>query len=157
MEGFLSSNPGLSSRFASRIAFPDYLVEELGAILLGLAQREGYALDDQVLKKATNYLDSLRRHEEHFGNGRSVRNLFGEMKMNLARRLMKRCATEQSLELEKEALITFRWEDVPDQENLASASAGSSERYDLVKFSADDYPMDHARIQQEQVIGPFGG
>jgi SpoVK/Ycf46/Vps4 family AAA+-type ATPase len=113
MEDFLSSNPGLNSRFASRITFPDYLVEELGEILLGLAEREGYIVDHPVLKKATNHLDSLRRHEEHFGNGRAVRNLFGEMKMNLARRLMGQTASMQSVAFDKETLVTFCLDDVP--------------------------------------------
>jgi SpoVK/Ycf46/Vps4 family AAA+-type ATPase len=113
MEDFLSSNPGLNSRFANRITFPDYLLEELGGILLGLAEREGYIVDNEVLKKATNHLDSLRRREEHFGNGRAVRNLFGEMKMNLARRLMRQIGSTQSAAFDKEALVTFWLDDVP--------------------------------------------
>jgi hypothetical protein len=48
----------------------------------------------------------------HFGNGRAVRNLFGEMKMLLARRLMKSHAQE-SLTIDKETLVTFSLEDVP--------------------------------------------
>jgi SpoVK/Ycf46/Vps4 family AAA+-type ATPase len=113
MEDFLSSNPGLNSRFANRMPFPDYLIEELGEILLGLAEREDYVVNDQVLKKATNHLDRLRRHDEHFGNGRAVRNLFGEMKMNLARRLMRQTASTQAVAFDKETLVTFCLDDVP--------------------------------------------
>jgi hypothetical protein len=48
----------------------------------------------------------------HFGNGRTVRNLFGEMKMLLARRLMQ-SQGQEPLNIDKETLITFSVEDVP--------------------------------------------
>jgi hypothetical protein len=48
----------------------------------------------------------------NFGNGRAVRNLFGEMKTLLARRLMQSPAPDQS-GMDKETLITFTQQDVP--------------------------------------------
>jgi SpoVK/Ycf46/Vps4 family AAA+-type ATPase len=114
MENFLRSNPGLNSRFASQILFPDYFTEELGEILAKLAIGEGYLLPHPVLKQATQYLEMLRqRHRPHFGNGRAVRNLFGEMKMLLARRLMGQAKTPDWTEPDKETLVTFAVEDVP--------------------------------------------
>jgi SpoVK/Ycf46/Vps4 family AAA+-type ATPase len=114
MEDFLLSNPGLSSRFASRVPFTDYSREELEQILLNLASSEGYVLPDEVKQKASQYLEMQRRTEMHFGNGRAVRNLFGEMKMLMARRLMARPDASESLD--KEKLVTFDMEDVPNMD-----------------------------------------
>jgi Holliday junction resolvasome RuvABC ATP-dependent DNA helicase subunit len=125
MEEFLLSNPGLNSRFASRITFADYSNHELGQILANLATGEGYILPEEVREKASRHLESLRQTEIHFGNGRAVRNLFGEMKMLLARRLMQPHSSN-SLALDKETLITFCLEDVP----------GSEEYYPLIVASA---------------------
>jgi SpoVK/Ycf46/Vps4 family AAA+-type ATPase len=130
MEDFLLSNPGLSSRFASRIAFSDYSMDELRQILLDLAESEGYVLPENVQTKASRYLDILRQTELHFGNGRAIRNLFGEMKMLQARRLMQAHSPETGT-IDKEMLITFSSADVPDlnlSESLFSISSlGSDE------------------------------
>ena len=112
MQEFLLSNPGLNSRFASRITFADYSNYELGQILASLAAGEGYILPEEVKQKAWRHLETLRQTEIHFGNGRAVRNLFGEMKMLLARRLMQ-SQSAQSLPIDKEALVMFSLEDLP--------------------------------------------
>lgn len=111
MEDFLRSNPGLNSRFGSRVPFADYSIEELEEILVNLAAGEGYILPEKVRQKAGQYLDVSRQTEIHFGNGRAARNLFGEMKMLMARRLMANPAAAESLD--KETLVTFALEDVP--------------------------------------------
>jgi AAA+ superfamily predicted ATPase len=111
MEEFLQSNPGLDSRFANRIVFAEYSIDELGQILANLAASEGYRLPEDVKLKALRSLEAVRE-EEHFGNGRAVRNLFGEMKRSLARRLMQSHSSE-SLPIDKETLTTFSLEDVP--------------------------------------------
>jgi SpoVK/Ycf46/Vps4 family AAA+-type ATPase len=110
MEDFLLSNPGLNSRFANRITFSDYSTDDFGQILANLATSEGYILSEDVRQKASRNLEMLRRTEIHFGNGRAVRNLFGEMKMLLARRVMEQAGPTASLD--KETLVTFRLEDV---------------------------------------------
>jgi hypothetical protein len=101
----------LNSRFANRITFADYSGDELGQILANLATSEGYILPEAVSQKASQCLEMLRRTEIHFGNGRAVRNLFGEMKTLLARRLMGKLGASDSLD--KETLVTFSLEDVP--------------------------------------------
>lgn len=94
------------------IPFADYSTDELGQILANLAADEGYTLPEDIRRKATQYLEISRQTELHFGNGRAVRNLFGEMKMLMARRLMAQPAAAESLD--KETLVTFALEDVPD-------------------------------------------
>jgi hypothetical protein len=112
IEVFLSSNPGLRSRFASRIHFDDYLIDELVQILLNLASKEGYILPEEVKDRASQYLRT-RMKDTDFGNGRAVRNLFGEMKMRLARRLMTQPDAMEVDSFSKEVLVTFCVEDVP--------------------------------------------
>jgi SpoVK/Ycf46/Vps4 family AAA+-type ATPase len=129
MQDFLLSNPGLNSRFANRITFPDYSIDELEQILTDLAVREGYILPENVRERAGRYLVRLRQIEMHFGNGRAVRNLFGEMKMRLARRLMGSHSAE-AIALDKETLITFAPEDVPGldlSESLFQLSPSNSD------------------------------
>jgi hypothetical protein len=113
MEDFLRSNPGLNSRFASRITFADYTMDELEQILVNLAADEGYILPDNVKLKASHHLEMLRRAELHFGNGRAMRNLFGEMKMLLARRLMTQLSTPESRAIDKDTLTSFSVDDIP--------------------------------------------
>ncbi len=112
MEDFLLSNPGLNSRFAKQIIFEDYSIDQLGQILANLAVTEGYILPEEVKRKASQYLETLRLRKIHFGNGRAVRNLFGEMKTLLARRLMQSLSLESSA-LDKGTLVTFLPQDVP--------------------------------------------
>jgi SpoVK/Ycf46/Vps4 family AAA+-type ATPase len=112
MEAFLRSNPGLSSRFESRINFSDYSKWELGEILSNFSEREGYILTSSVLEKAKNSLEFMKLNDPHFGNGRTVRNLFGEMKMNLARRMMSELRTLDPSEVNREMLVSFCEADV---------------------------------------------
>ena len=113
MEKFLSSNPGLRSRFESRIDFADYSRQELGLILEKMAGSEGYILSPDVLEKAIDYLDYLKTEGPQFGNGRTVRNVFGEMKMCLARRLMTDIQKMEPSDFNKDSIVTFTLDDVP--------------------------------------------
>jgi SpoVK/Ycf46/Vps4 family AAA+-type ATPase len=114
MEEFLGSNPGLSSRFQSRITFSDYSKWELGEMLSTMASSEEFVLPVPVLEKAKAYLEFVKFNDPNFGNGRTVRNLLGEMKMSLARRMMTRYPSLDANEINKELLVTFWEEDVPD-------------------------------------------
>jgi len=144
MEDFMFSNPGLSSRFASRITFADYVSEELEQMLRNIAHNEGYILPDDVQLKALRYLENLQRREIHFGNGRAVRNLFGEMKMLLARRVIEKLDTQESAIIDQETLVTFSLEDVGDMKpNYGSSSINFPEGrsagfvFSVSKSSAD--------------------
>jgi hypothetical protein len=65
------------------------------------------------------YLEAQRRADMHFGNGRAVRNLFGEMKMLLARRVMATSDGSNAPALDKQTLVTFEIEDVPSLRDSA--------------------------------------
>ena len=72
---FISSNPGLPSRFPRTIRFPDYSTDELASIFTGMCERDQYEVSADALDGLHQYLASLPRSRE-FGNGRLVRNLF---------------------------------------------------------------------------------
>jgi len=75
MAQFISSNPGLPSRFPRMIHFPDYSTGELVSIFTGMCERDRYQVSADALDGLRQYLARLPRTRE-FGNGRLVRNLF---------------------------------------------------------------------------------
>jgi len=75
MAQFISSNPGLPSRFPRTIRFPDYSTDELLSIFEGMCERDRYQLSPDALDGLRQHLARLPRTPE-FGNGRLVRNLF---------------------------------------------------------------------------------
>jgi AAA+ superfamily predicted ATPase len=113
MKTFLGTNPGLNSRFETKVMFSDYSQWELGQILQKQAEAQGYIVPENVLEKVKKYLDFLKINDPHFGNGRTVRNVFGEMKMCLARRMMTDLQQLDLNEINKETLVTFTENDVP--------------------------------------------
>lgn len=85
----IRSNPGLKSRFAAGPVFPDLTGEQMGEMLLSLAQKEQIALPEPVKEPAIRTLLSHRQAAPaSFGNARAVIDLFDQMKNNLARRVM---------------------------------------------------------------------
>jgi stage V sporulation protein K len=75
MHRFLDSNPGLRSRFAREITFPDYSTEELLAISAKFAAENEYALGDDASAVLRGVLEAAARGEG-FGNARFARTLF---------------------------------------------------------------------------------
>lgn len=90
MEKFLDSNPGLKSRFNTFLEFPDYSAEDLENILLYICKNNDYVLVDGARVKIRSYLENIvARKEKNFANGRLVRNLYDDLVMNHARRVVK--------------------------------------------------------------------
>jgi stage V sporulation protein K len=75
MDEFLNSNPGLRSRFAREITFPDYTTDELLAISRKFAAENQYVLGDDAVETLGRVFDQARRGER-FGNARFARTLF---------------------------------------------------------------------------------
>lgn len=89
MEKFFESNPGLKSRFNTFIEFPDYGAVELENILLSVCQDNDYVLSDDVLTKIRVFLEeSISKKDKNFANGRLARNLYDDLVMNHARRVV---------------------------------------------------------------------
>ena len=80
MEEFLSSNPGLESRFNKYFHFPDYNGEQLLAIFKSQCSKNSYVLSEQAEKAAMEmFTDLYENRDDNFGNGRDVRNCFEDM------------------------------------------------------------------------------
>lgn len=89
MEKFFESNPGLKSRFNTFIEFPDYDANELENILLSVCKNNDYVLTDDVRTKIRAYLeDCTSKKDKNFANGRLVRNMYDDLVMNHARRVI---------------------------------------------------------------------
>jgi len=87
MDSFFASNPGMSSRIAHHIDFPDYTVEELEAIGRLMAERQGYRLAPETEPVFRDYLER-RRARPRFANARSVRNAIERARLRHANRLI---------------------------------------------------------------------
>ena len=111
MEEFLSSNPGLRSRFSNFIFFPDYTAEELMKILQqNLDQRE-YKMSDEARKRVQKLIEErVANKPENFANARDVRNMMEHAITNHATRVVD---IEEAAE-NRELLSTLQPEDFPD-------------------------------------------
>ncbi|MFI0448693.1 CbbX protein [Actinomadura sp. 6N118] len=87
MDSFFASNPGMSSRIAHHIDFPDYSTEELEAIGHLMLEREGYTLAPDTVPVFREYLER-RRDQPRFANARSVRNAIERARLRHANRLL---------------------------------------------------------------------
>jgi probable Rubsico expression protein CbbX len=87
MDSFFASNPGMSSRIAHHIDFPDYTGDELEAIGRLMLAREGYWLAPETEQVFRDYVDR-RREQPRFANARSVRNAIERARLRHASRLM---------------------------------------------------------------------
>jgi probable Rubsico expression protein CbbX len=88
MEEFFRANPGMGSRVAHHIHFPDYDVDELVAIAQLMVDRQGYGLSDEAVGALREYI-ALRVQRPRFANGRSVRNAIERARMRQATRLFR--------------------------------------------------------------------
>ncbi len=88
MRAFLESNPGLRSRFARELVFPDYSHDELVAITEKLAADHRYVLEPQARAALARIFESADRNEG-FGNARYARTLFEQALNRQALRLAR--------------------------------------------------------------------
>ena len=77
MDAFLASNPGLASRFATRITFPSYTADELFRISQNLIDRRGDSLDPEAARTLRRRYDQVvqRQVVDDLGNGRFARSM----------------------------------------------------------------------------------
>jgi hypothetical protein len=88
MNTFFQSNPGMSSRIAHHIDFPDYQDAELLEIAKTMVDQMGYGLDDQAACALADYI-SLRKQQPHFANARSIRNALDRARLRQANRVFE--------------------------------------------------------------------
>lgn len=89
MNKFFESNPGLKSRFNNFIEFEDYNANELEKILETMCKNNDYILSDTAKNNIKTYFDEqISNKTENFANGRMVRNIYDDLVMNHARRII---------------------------------------------------------------------
>jgi probable Rubsico expression protein CbbX len=91
MDRFFSCNPGLASRVAHHIDFPDYTDDELFAIAGLMLARMQYVLSDDAATALREYI-ALRKAQPRFSNARSIRNALDRARLRQANRLFERRA-----------------------------------------------------------------
>ena len=86
MDTFFQSNPGMSSRIAHHLDFPDYAVDELLHIAGMTLAQQNYRFGEGAQAAFERYL-GLRVVQPHFANARSVRNALDRARLRQASRL----------------------------------------------------------------------
>jgi len=107
MDVFYQSNPGLSSRVANHIDFPDYSAPELLAIAKLILASENYRFSEEATEVFADYV--VRRMQlPFFANARSIRNAIDRARMRQANRLFNGMGSR----LSKLDLMTIEAEDI---------------------------------------------
>ncbi|NQX93374.1 MAG: AAA family ATPase [Erythrobacter sp.] len=103
-------NPGLASRFRTRIHFRDYSPDDLAAIFERFCEVEHYTLTQAARARMQETLSAIHAARgDSFGNGRTVRNLFDAAVQRQARRLTAGAPSR----IATEALTTLAAADIP--------------------------------------------
>jgi probable Rubsico expression protein CbbX len=87
MDVFFRSNPGMASRIAHHIDFPDFTLTELLQIAEQMLATEEYRMSDDAREAFTEYV-RLRMSQPRFANARSIRNAIDRLRLRQARRLI---------------------------------------------------------------------
>ena len=87
MDVFFRSNPGMASRIAHHVDFPDFSLDELMQIAELMLDREQYRLSPAAQDAFREYV-ALRMRQPRFSNARSIRNAIDRMRLRQARRLV---------------------------------------------------------------------
>ena len=105
METFFRSNPGMASRVAHHIDFPDYTPDELLQIAQLIVAEMDYRFDEAGLAAMREYIVH-RIAQPHFANARSIRNALDRARLRQASRLFASAGANAAPEKEQLMLIT---------------------------------------------------
>lgn len=114
MATFIKSNPGMASRIAFTVDFPDYDEESLVKIFDKVYSEQGFEMSKTAHEKL---IDGVHRDYEVIkkGNGRSMRSIFEHALMNHSHRIVNmEDRTREDVITINEADITSAWQDVID-------------------------------------------
>ena len=107
MDKFYESNPGLSSRIANHIDFPDYSTDELLKISKLMLEDQQYQLTSDAEVALERYIDK-RKEKPLFANARSVKNALDRARMRQANRIFD----SRGQVLTKKELVNLEAEDI---------------------------------------------
>jgi probable Rubsico expression protein CbbX len=120
MDTFFQSNPGMSSRIAHHLDFPDYSADELLAIADRMLASQNYRFGERARDMFAQYL-GLRLAQPHFANARSVRNALDRGRLRQASRLF----TDRDRVLTPEDLTTLEAADIAASRVFQSPTASA--------------------------------
>jgi probable Rubsico expression protein CbbX len=107
MDKFYESNPGLSSRIANHIDFPDYTVDELLQISKLMLEEQQYQLTPDAEVALRTYI-AKRKEQPLFANARSVKNALDRARMRQANRIFD----SRGQVLTKKELVNLEADDI---------------------------------------------
>jgi probable Rubsico expression protein CbbX len=116
MDTFFQSNPGLGSRVAHHLDFPDYSAEELGEIGQLMLEKLSYKLTPEAERTFAEYI-RLRMTQPQFANARSIRNALDRARLRAATRLFAAGGT-----VTRDALMTIEPEDLTQSRVFANGT-----------------------------------
>lgn len=106
MDTFFQSNPGMSSRIAHHIDFPDYSQQELLTISGKMLEQMNYKLDASAQVAMADYIER-RIRQPNFANARSIRNALDRARLRQANRLFNAASQDnQSVTADDLSLLT---------------------------------------------------
>ena len=120
MERFFRSNPGLSSRIAHHIDFPNYTSAELLAIGHLMLKQMQYTLSREAEAVLREYIE-LRQTQPNFSNARSIRNALDRARLRQATRLL----AQRDKPLSARELMTIEAQDIRASRVFTQAARGS--------------------------------
>lgn len=131
MKEFLDANPGIKSRINGTIVFPSYDVEQMTAIVSGIAGRYGFRFEESALELIRNYFEK-RVRDVNFGNGREARSFVDNCQMTMAERIMKLPRDKRTRKMMQ--IITLADVDatIGRLESSQKSQIGASARYGFV-------------------------
>ncbi len=124
MDTFFQSNPGIGSRIAHHLDFPDYALDELLAIAQLMLAEQMYRFSPEALQAFEAYL-KRRIRLPRFANARSVRNALDRARLRQANRLFAkggRISKTDLMTIEAEDILASRVfsEEMPDDEHQSN-------------------------------------
>jgi probable Rubsico expression protein CbbX len=107
MDIFFRSNPGMASRIAHHVDFPDYSADELVQIANIMLERMHYRFSDDAAGMMRDYI-VRRMQQPRFSNARSIRNALDRARLRQANRLF----AGRGAPIDRVALQTITGEDI---------------------------------------------
>ncbi|GAC1624261.1 MAG: CbbX protein [Nevskia sp.] len=111
MDTFFQSNPGMSSRIAHHIDFPDYTQPELVGIADKMLETMNYRLDASAQAALSRYIDK-RLKQPNFANARSIRNALDRARLRQANRLFNAAGGNGTAPVNADDLSTLTASDI---------------------------------------------
>ena len=153
MEHFLSSNPGLKSRFNKFIYFRDYNPSELAQIFTLFCEKHGYRPSRPTLGYVREFFEErCCKKEKNFANAREVRNLFEYSISRQANRVMLIAnPTQDNLTLLKRSDVSGEDVDLGKQQYMAQKIMN-----DLTREKRHGLEMEFMGIRMDELELPAG-